>query len=383
MDDLRTMKLRMLKRVFAPPEVCLGPGSLERIGCLEPARVLVVASRRACESGMLEKVTQQLKGAVAWEFRQLAPGEPKAAAIRAMGPDIEAFAPQWIVAVGGGSVMDAAKFLWAQFEHPGLNFTGTSPVPIGMLRQKARFIAVPTTAGSGSEASQAAVLSGEDGSKIPYVSPYWVPDIVILEPALSASLPRDTTLATGFDALTHAVESAVSGLGNSFTRALAATAARLVVKHLPVASENPSDLAAREGMLEAAFLAGMCQSVASTGAAHALSHASAKLFGASHGISTGFYLVPTMRWNHAKNPSVYDDLAMGCGLPDGAALIRVLAGLAERLGVPQDFRGFLGKTLDVAEKQALAETASKDVCLRTNANRMKLADLAQLLSEIG
>lgn len=383
MDDLRAMRLRMLKRVLGPPEVCIGAGSLERIGCLEPARVLVVTSSRTRLSGVLEKVTQQLKGASAWEVLELAAGEPKAAVIQAMRPSVEAFAPQRIVAIGGGSVLDAAKFLWAQFEHPDLILTGASPVAIGGLRQKARFIAVPTTAGSGSEASQAAVLSREDGVKIPYVSPYWVPDIVILDPTLTTSLPREITVATGFDALTHAVESAVSSLGNSFSRALAATAVRLVVRHLPVAAENPNDLTAREGMLEAAFFAGMCQSTASTGAAHALSHATSKLFGAPHGASTGFYLLPTMRWNRMKSATVYDDLAIGCGLRDGAALVGVLAELAGRLGVPQSFNEFFAKTLDASEKQAVAEVASKDVCLRTNANRMKLPDLVQLLNEIG
>jgi alcohol dehydrogenase class IV len=244
-------------------------------------------------------------------------------------------------------------------------------------------VAVPTTAGSGSEASQAAVLSGENGVKIPYVLPDWVPDIVILDPALTVSLPREFTVATGFDALTHAVESAVSNLGNPFLRALAATAVKLVMRHLPVAAENPQDLAARGGMLEAAFLAGACQSTASTGAAHALSHATAKLFGSLHGASTGFYLLPTMRWNISKNAVVYDELAIGCGLANGAALLAALAELATRLGMPQNFKEFAGKSLEPTEQQTLAELASKDVCLRTNASRMKLTDLTQLLSEMG
>ncbi len=343
----------------------------------------MVTSRSAQRNGSLEKVTRQLKGARASEILVLATGEQQAAAIEELQDRVATFAPEWILAMGGGSVIDAAKFLWAQYEHPQLVLTRTSPPTIETLRQKARLIAVPTTAGSGSEASQAAVLSGENGAKIPYVSPHWVPDIVILDPTMTVSLPRELTIATGFDALTHAVESAVSSLGNPFLRAVAATSVRLVIKHLPDASENPQDLAARGGMLEAAFLAGICQSTASTGAAHALSHATSKMFGAQHGASTGFFMVPTMRWNLTKAATVYDELAMGCGLGNGVALVNALAKLTGSLGVPQNFKDFLGKSLDLTEQQSLADIAHKDVCLRTNATRMKPADLIQLVSEIG
>jgi alcohol dehydrogenase class IV len=283
--------------------------------------------------------------------------------IESLRTKVAEFAPTWIVAVGGGSVIDAAKFLWAQYEHPNLVLSGKAPAAIPPLRGKSRFAAVPTTAGSGSEASQAAVLTADDGAKIPYVSPEWVPDLVILDPTLTVSLPRQLTVATGFDALAHAVESAVSPLGNSLLQALATTSIELILKHLPAAMENPQDLAAREGMLEAAYLAGLCQSTASTGAAHALSHATSKLHGVPHAAATAFYLLPTMRWNHTKN-------------------LDTIAGLATRVGLPQTFTELLGRTLDPAERQALAEAAAKDICLRTNPCRMTVKDLAQLLAEI-
>jgi alcohol dehydrogenase class IV len=381
--DLQAMRLRMLKRILCPPEVCVGKGSVERLGCLEPARVLVVASGSTRRSGALERVTAQLKGAAALDVMELAGGEPRAAAIIASRERVASFAPEWIVAVGGGSVLDGAKFLWAQFELPELLLSGTIAAPIGPLRRKARLIAVPTTAGSGSEASQAAVLAGDDGTKIPYVSPHWIPDIAILDPSLTVSLPRETTVATGFDALTHAVESAVSSLGNSLLRALASTAVTLVMRHLPAAVENPQDLAAREGMLEAAFLAGICQSTASTGAAHALSHATSKLYHAPHGAATGFYLLPTMRWNLTKKATVYDELAAGCGLAGGQALVAALADLAARIGLPQRFTELLGWAPDDAGRQALADAAAKDVCLRTNACQIGAPALAGLLTEIG
>lgn len=380
MDNLQAMRLRMLKRILCPPEVCVGKGCIERVACLDPERILVVIGSSARRNGVLEKVTAHLKNAAAHDILELPAGEPRAAMIRSFQPKVEAFAPTWFVAVGGGAVLDASKFLWAQFVNPALTFSG--PAQIGPLKQKARLIAVPTTAGSGSEASQAAVIIGDDGAKVPYVSPNWLPDIVILDPALTESLPRGLTVATGFDALTHAVESAVSSLGNTFLQSLASTAVRLVLRHLPSVAENPQDLAAREGMLEAAFLAGLCQSTASTGAAHALSHATSKLHAAPHGVATGFYLLPTMRWNRTKNAAVYDELARGCGLADGAMLVAAIADLAQRVGSPQKFVEFLGHTPDAAERQALADAAAKDVCLRTNASRLGSPELVQLLAEI-
>jgi alcohol dehydrogenase len=377
------MKLRMLKRVFCPSEVCVGKGSIDRLGCLPPARVLVVAGGSARRSGATERVTAQLKDATQRAVVELPAGEPRAAGLAEARAAVDALAPEWIVAIGGGAVLDGAKFLWAQFEYPDLDLSGSAPVTIGPLRRKARFIAIPTTAGSGSEASQAAVLAGGDGTKIPYVSPHWVPDIAILDPAFSATLPRETTVATGFDALTHAVEAAVSSLGNLLVRALAATAVRLVLRHLPAAAENPQDMTAREGMLEAAFLGGLCQSTASTGAAHALSHATSKICGTPHGAGTGFYLLPTMRWNHTKNRAVYDELASGSGLADGAALSAAVADLARLVGLPQRFSELVGRDVDDAERRALADAAVKDVCLRTNACRLGAPELAQLLAEIG
>ena len=352
--DPRALKLRMLKRVLAPPEVCVGKGGVERLACFDPAERLLVVGRNP-----LVPVPERV------EFR----GQPCAAALESLRPRVAAFAPTWIVAVGGGTVIDAAKFLWAMYEHPDLSLSAAAPVPIGPLRKKARFAAVPTTAGSGSEASQAAVLTADDGTKIPFVSPEWVPDLAILDPTLTVSLPRDLTAATGFDALAHALEASASSLGNTLLQSLAGTAVDLILRHLPAAVENPQNLAAREGMLEAAYLAGLCQSTASTGAAHALSHATSKLHGTPHAPATGFYLLPTMRWNRRKNAALYDRLD-------------AIADLAVRVGLPRTFTELLGRTLDGAERQALAETAAKDVCLRTNPCRMTVADLAQLLAEI-
>jgi len=379
--DLRAMRLQLLKRVLFPPEVCTGKASIERLACLDPARLLLFAGSSAHKNGTTDRVLAQLNQSTAKDVVLWDSGEPKASSINALRSRVTSFGPEWIVALGGGSVIDAAKFIWAQHEDPNLMLAGKA-TPIPPLRGKSRFIAIPTTAGSGSEASQAAILTAEDGGKIPFVSPHWVPDIVILDPALAVTLPRETTVSTGLDALTHAVESAVSSLSNPFLRVIAATSVGIILRQLPVAVDNPKDIAARSAMLEAAFLAGLCQSMTSTGAAHALSHSASKLHAAPHSAATGFFLIPTMRWNRKKNAAVYDELAVNCGFADGATLEAAILSLVTRVGLPQTYSGLIGRVPDAAERQTWAEVAAKDVCLRTNACRLGVPDLAQLLSEI-
>jgi len=360
------MKLRLLKRMFFAPEVCAGRDSMQRLSCLDPGtRVLLLAGGAASRTGILEKVAAQFKGAAACEVLSLDRGEPTVASITGLRDRVTDLAPEWIVGVGGGSVLDMAKFIWAQYEHPELEWGG--PLAIPPLHAKARLILVPTTAGSGSESSQAAVLIGNSGTKVPYVSSHWLPDLVILDPALTASMPADLTASTGFDALAHAIESAVSSLSHNMLRWLSGTAVRNILRHLPQAVRAPQDLAAREALQNAAFLGGLCQSTASTGAAHALSHATTALHRTAHGLATGFYLVPTMRFNHAKNPAVYNELALESGIHNGEALIVAIEALAQEVGLPRRLRDLVGRDLGTEDRKALADTAMKDVCIRTNA----------------
>ena len=380
--DLKAMKLRMLKRVFFPPEVCAGRDSTERLSCLGAgARVLLMVSGSAGGTGLLDKLSTKLKDAAALEIIAWAGGEPSAFSVAAVRDRVAGCAPNWIVAVGGGSVLDAAKFVWAQYEHPELDWEGAA-APIPPLRGKARFAAVPTTSGSGSEASQAAVLTNGQGAKTPYISPEWIPDLVVLDPVLTLSVPPGVTASTGFDALAHATEAAVSSLSHAMLRSFSATAVRGILRHLPPLAADSQSLAAREGMQNAAYLGGLCQSTASTGAAHALSHATTALHHTAHALATGFYLAPTMQWNLAKNPKVYDDLGSECGLAGGEALVARVRALAGTVGIPSRFEDLIGHGLSDEEAKALAAAAARDVCLRTNACRMAEKDIAELLQRM-
>ena len=378
---MQAMRLRMLKRVLFTPEVCAGRGSIQRLACLDSGvRVLVVTGASAARTGALQQVTAQLKDAAS-EIVTLPSGEPTAATVSALSAQVSAFAPEWIAAVGGGSVLDSAKFLWAQYEHPELTWRGPAAA-IPPLRAKAHLILAPTTSGSGSESSQAAVLVDDAGAKVPYVSAHWVPDLAILDPSLTVSMPRALTASTGLDALTHAVESAVSSLSHAMLRTLCGTAIRAILRHLPEALRNGENLAAREAMQNASYLGGLCQSTASTGAAHALSHATSTRLGVAHGLGTGFYLLPTMRANLAKNAAVYDELAAECGFAGGAALADAIEGLGREAGLPATISALAGRDLSDEDVKAVADGAMKDVCLRTNACRLAAAEVQELVEKL-
>ena len=377
--DLDQLKLRLLKRMILPPEVCSGPGSLERLGILEPgSRVLVLMSGSAARSAGLAQFAKRFRSAADCRVLHWSGEEPSASLIAPVREAVLDFMPNWMVGVGGGAVLDAAKFVRAQYQHPDQDWSR----PVEGLRN-GRFVSrlalVPTTSGSGSEASQAVVLADPDGRKTPYVSSHFVADLVILDPAVTVGLAPMTWVNTGFDALAHAVEAAVSPASSALLRSLAAVAIRAVLAHLPEVVCNPSQSATREALQTAAFLGGLCQSTASTGAAHALSHATSALYRTPHAPATAIFLPHVMRWNYARKRNPFDALAVECGLPDGDALVAAITELARHLRVPARITEFLRRGLTDQELEDLARVAVNDVCLRTNPCRMGVIDLVELM----
>jgi alcohol dehydrogenase class IV len=369
----------MLKRMYFAPEVCCGPELSERLRYFEPgARILVLITDSAGRTGLLDQVAARLSDASAYELIQWTWGEPAASSVAGLRQRVQEFKPDWIVGIGGGTVLDAAKFVSAEYENPALHWSEQTQAVPGP-RTRARLALVPTTSGSGSEASQAAILTGSDGKKLACVSPYWLPDLVILDPVLTTTLPAAETASTGFDALAHAVESTASNLAHDLLRELCATAIRAILRHLARAVDNPREMEARAGLQNAAFLAGSCQSGTSTGAAHALAHATSQHYHTPHARAVSAYLLPTMRWNLAKNPRVYDAMAAACGMSDGMALIGAIEELARAVGSPLRLADLLSRELTASERRDLAGAALKDGCLRTNACRMRQDDLEAVL----
>lgn len=381
--DRRAMLLSMIRRVLQPGEVCAANGTVKRLGALDSRRTLVIAARSAERSGALEAVKTNLEKAGAEVAVWSGPSvEPTLETVRPMAQRAAEHQPDWIVAVGGGSIIDGAKLAWVRYESPAIDFAAEKPPTIEALRRKARFAAVATTAGSGSEASQAAVLTHpETGQKVPWVSPHLVPDLAILDAGLTASLPAEMTVRSGMDALAHAVEAYASRIATPLVRTLAAAAVRSILDDLPRAARNLQDLQTRQGMLDAAYLAGLCQSAASTGLAHALAHAAGAVLRTGHAQGTGFFLVRTMELNAARCEDLYDQLARDTGFADRAALIDALHDWTVALDLPGSLAVLCGRQPSPEELERVLAGAKADVCLRTNPCRLTDDELKLILEE--
>ncbi|NYE58453.1 iron-containing alcohol dehydrogenase [Carboxydothermus ferrireducens] len=260
-----------------------------------------------------------------------------------------------IIAIGGGSVIDATKVIWLLYERPDVDFRKLSPVDSLGLRKKALFAAIPTTAGTGSEATSAAVIT-EGGHKMSLSHPEFVPDFAILDPNFTVSLPPNLTLWTGVDALAHAVGAYLSGWANEYTDAYALQAIKLIFKFLPRAVADGRDLEARQKMLIAANLAGLAFSNAAPGIDHALGHTLGKKFGLHHGLCVGAFL-PYVFEFYARHLTKTDELAKALGFGKGEEFLNSLVEFYKKLGFSFKFSDY-PQVSEEAFKQALPELVS-------------------------
>lgn len=382
--DRKAMLLATVRRLLQPGEVCLGKGCVGRLAALDGQKAFVVAARSAERTGALASVLSHLqKAGIAVASWCESSAEPTPNRVSALAATANEHQPDWFVALGGGAVIDAAKLAWACYELPDLDVSADKPPAMGPLRNKARFLAIPTTAGAGSEASQAAVLTdAENGRKIPWVSPHWVPDIAILDPAVTVALPMDLTAASGMDALSHAIEAYVSRLATPLIKTLASAAARIILQRLPQVCEQPDNIEARQEMLNAAYLAGLCQSAASTGLAHAMAHSAACILKTHHAPGLAFFLLPAMKMNAALEDSLYDALASDIGFGHGSEMLANLEARFAALPIPQTWQTFAKQPPAREQLAQLAAGAVGDVCMRTNPVRVSEPQITALLEAL-
>lgn len=224
------------------------------------------------------------------------------------------FSPDVIIALGGGSAMDAAKLMWVLYEEPDADFSDMSMRFADIrkrisrfpdLGKKAYFVAIPTTSGTGAEVTPFSVITDEKtGIKYPLADYSLVPDMAIIDVNLHKSAPPSLTATSGFDALTHAIEAYVSVLANDFTDSMALYAIKLIFENLAECCVNgQNNLIAREKMANAAAMAGMSFGNAFLGLCHAMAHKLGAAFDLPHGIANALMIVPVMRYNASEKPS--------------------------------------------------------------------------------
>lgn len=321
-----------------PRDITYGEGALQKLATLKGKKAVIVTGGNSMRRfGFLDKAQAHLQQA-GMETMIIDGVEPNPSVdtVKRGAAEMLAFEPEWIVAIGGGSALDAAKVMWCFYEHPELEFEdiielGSMPP----LRNKAQFVAIPSTSGTASEITAFSVITDvENHIKYPIVAADMVPDIAILDPELPATMPPHITAHTGMDVLCHALEALASTAGTCFTEPYAVEAIKLVIENLPKAFENGSDMTARYNMHNASSLAGMAFTNASLGLVHSLAHKIGGEFGVTHGLANAILLPYVIDFNRQFTDK-YDLVEKALGINDMAEAVRELN---RKLNIPETFK---------------------------------------------
>ena len=333
---------------FRAPEFCFGEDALSHLANLSGERAFIVTDANVEQLGFVTAVQNQLHlaGIDSQVFTGVEP-DPSLQIVKRGAAGMSAYAPDWVIGLGGGSSMDAAKAMWILYERPDLSPEEINPFDELGLRQKARLICIPTTAGTGSEASYGIVLTDTVGQrKLTLGSREVTPDLAIVDPALTAQLPAQITADTGIDVLTHAIEAYNCNWANDFTDGLCLQAIRMVFDYLPRAVANGADdMEAREKMANAASIAGMVLGNSQVALAHALGHSAGGVFTQiPHGRITAIFLPATIQFVANAGMGRYEDIARLLGLPaddtavGAASLVAAIHKLFDDTGQPHSLQ---------------------------------------------
>ena len=359
---MRPMKL-------AGSQLLFGEGCLAYLKEIPAKRAFIVTGGVSMEkNGVLPRVIGFLReaGAGIEVFRGVEPN-PSFSTVRVGAEAMKSFRPDLIVALGGGSPMDAAKAMWVFYEHPELtalnDLLTASPFPA--LRGKARLCCIPSTAGSASEVSRSFVISDEAGVKHGLGNMEMMPDIALCDPWVTASMPPRITAETGMDAMTHALEALVSKRANYVSDTLVRRAIADIARYLPRAFADGTDMKARERMLNASMIAGMAFTNVSLGIVHSMAHVVGGRFQMSHGLANAVILPYIIEYNSTdpRAKALYDDVSEAFDRPV-ADMVRELNG---QFALPAALGDMLNEEADyMARVPEMAQLALDDGCTKTN-----------------
>ncbi len=383
-----------MARFTLPRDIYYGRGTLDVLETIKGKRAIVVVGGGSMKRfGFLDKVTERLQkaGMEVRLFENVEP-DPSVETVMRGAEAMREFQPDWIVAMGGGSPIDAAKAMWAFYEYPETTFEDLiTPFNFPELRKKARFLAIPSTSGTATEVTAFSVITDyAKGIKYPLADFNITPDIAIVDPELAETMPQKLTAHTGMDALTHAIEAYVSTLNSPFTDPLAIKAIQMVFEYLPASFDG--DKNAREQMHYAQCLAGMAFSNALLGIVHSMAHKTGAAFSTGHiphGCANAIYLPYVIQYN-AKNPEAearYATIARYAGLEGKTdaeltqALCDKINAFNVKLGIPKTLREFGIDENEFKEKIAtIAELAVGDACTGSNPRPITPAEMERLFT---
>jgi len=372
---------------FVSPQIVFGEGALEALGELGGRRALIVTDTTLVRLGVAERVRKLLEraGLEVQLFDQVEP-DPSLQTVRRGAQMAREYGPDWIVGLGGGSALDAAKAIWILYERPDLEPAAINPFIRLGLRQKARLVTIPTTSGTGAEVTWAIVLTDADEQrKLGLGNRENVADLAIVDPSLTLEMPPALTADTGMDALTHAIEGYTCAWHTDLTDGLCLNALRLIFTYLPRAVSDGTDLEAREHMHNAATCAGLGFGNAMASLAHAMGHALGALFHVPHGRAVGIFLPYTIEFAARTSPDRFAELAvfLGCSAAGGEEGARALAGavrdLGRRIAFPQSLaEASLERAPYEAALERLVENAFNDTQIVTAVRSPSYEELREL-----
>ena len=397
-----------MQRFTLPRDLYHGEGALEALKTLKGKKAIVcVGGGSMKRNGFLDKVVDYLKeaGMEVKLFEGIEP-DPSVTTVMNGAKVMEEFQPDWIVAMGGGSPIDAAKAMWIKYEYPEITFE-QMVVPFGLpeLRQKAKFVAIPSTSGTATEVTAFAVITDYDkGIKYPLADFNITPDIAIVDPALAETMPAKLTAHTGMDALTHAIEAYVSTCNCDYTDPLAIHAIEMIQENL-VKSYN-GDMAARRSMHNAQCLAGQAFSNALLGIVHSMAHKTGAVFadqGAHiiHGAANAMYLPKVIQYNAkdataaARYAVIADYMHLGGETVEEKVklLVAYVRGMNDQLNIPQSINhyganglpaetGFVSEEVFLDRLPEIAKNAIADACTGSNPRIPTQEEMEKLLKAV-
>ena len=389
---------------------CL-PTALAELKEMGKKRAFVVTDSFLYKNGYAKPITDKLEelDIQYTAFFDVEP-DPTLASAKAGAKAMTSFEPDVIIALGGGSAMDAAKIMWVLYEHPEADFADMAMrfsdirkriYKFPKMGEKAYFVAIPTSAGTGSEVTPFAVITDEStGVKYPLADYELLPDMSIIDVDYHMSAPKSLTSASGIDAVTHALEAYVSVMATDYTDGLALQALKIIFEYLPRAYENGSDTLAREKMANAATMAGMAFANAFLGVCHSMAHKLGAYHHIAHGIANALLIDEVIRYNSAEVPAKmgtfpqyayphaqrrYAEIAESLGIKgkDDKAkvenLIKAIDELKEKIGIKPTIRDYApdeAKFLDTLD--SMVENAFDDQCTGANPRYPLMSEIKKM-----
>jgi len=376
------------------------------------SRVMIVTDPTMVQFGYADKVIQNLPQSVSYRiFDQVEP-DPSVTTVQTGAQAMRDFKPDLIIALGGGSAMDAAKGMWLFYEQPNETFSNLRQKFLDIrkraykfptLGRQAKFVAIPTTSGTGSEVTPFTVITDKEKNvKYPIADYALTPDVAIVDPEFVMTVPASITADTGMDVLTHATEAYVSVLANDYTDGLALKAIKMIFDYLPRAYANGSDAEAREKVHNASTMAGMAFANAFLGINHSIAHKIGGEFHTPHGRTNAILMPHVIRYNASRPTKLaafpkyesfvaderYADIARYLGLPAATteqgveSLIQAVADLGQRLNIKMSFKAQGIQKADFEAKlDKMAVDAFEDQCTTANPKMPLVAELRTIMEQ--